>query len=291
LWIAVLAAAPAAAGDSALTTARELYVAAQYREALDLLAQTSLDTLPASSQPLVHEYRALCLLALNREEEGVHAFEALLQARPDYEPEPDSLSPRIRVLFDATRRRLLPGMAKARFEAARAAFDRGEYITAAKGFETVKAILSAAHDAGAPIDGASDLSVLADGFRELAASRVGPAPARRLTVAIARAPSVDASGAAPDVPAAAEAINPPVVVRQDVPRWPAGLARPATAVALLQVEIDSTGAVTAARLIRPLHPIYDQLLVEAARDWRYRPALRNGQPTPYVKTLRIELVP
>jgi TonB family protein len=62
-------------------------------------------------------------------------------------------------------------------------------------------------------------------------------------------------------------------------------------VALLQVEIDSTGAVTAARLIRPLHPIYDQLLVEAARDWRYRPALRNGQPTPYVKTLRIELVP
>jgi TonB family protein len=292
LWIVALAAAAPAAGDDPLAAARDLYVAAQYREALDVLAQADVSALEPASQPLALEYRALCLLALNREQEGIQAFEALVQAQPAYDPAPDSLSPRIRTLFDATRRRLLPGLAQARFADARAAFDRGEYVTAASGFQAVHAILAAARAAGAPADGGlADLAVLADGFGELATSRVGPAPARRLDVSPAPAPSVALSSPPASAAAPAAGVIPPVVVRQDVPRWPPGLVRSAQAAALLEVQIDRTGAVTDARVTQSLNPVYDQLLIDAARGWRYKPALRGGQPTAYVKILRLELAP
>lgn len=291
LWIVALVAAAPAAGDDPLNAARDLYVAAQYREALDVLAQADLAAMPPASQPLALEYRALCLLALNREQEGIKAFEALVQMQPAYDPAPDSLSPRIRTLFDATRRRLLPGLAQARFVDARAAFDRGDYAAAASGFQEVHAMLAAARAAGTPPDGGlADLAVLADGFRELAVSRAGPAPVRQLPVSPAPAPSLSAAPAA-NAGAAAAGVVPPVVIRQDVPSWPAGLVRPAQAAALLEVQIDRTGTVTDARVTQSLNPVYDQLLIEAARAWRYKPALRDGEPTPYVKVLRLELAP
>jgi protein TonB len=293
LWIvAVAAAAVPGAGGDALTAARDLYVAAQYREALDLLAQADVSALPAASQPVALEYRALCLLALNREQEGIQAFEALVQARPTYEPEPDSLAPRIRTIFEGARRRLLPGLAQARFTEARTAFDRGDYANAIAGFEAVHSMLASARAVGASVDDNADLTVLADGFRDLAAARLRPAPARRLAVSPAPAPSVslaDLPPAGAGATAAPAGVVPPVVVRQDVPRWPVGLVRPAQATALLEVQIDGTGAVTGARVTQSLNAVYDQMLLDAARQWRYRPALRNGQPTPYVKVLRLEL--
>jgi protein TonB len=292
LWIVALTAAGPAAGGDALTTARDLYVAAQYREALDVLAQADVNAMPKASQPVALEYKALCLLALNREQEGVQAFEALVQAQPAYEPEPDSLSPRIRSVFDSARRRLLPGLAQTRFAEARAAFERGDYNGAVAGFEMVSTILTSARAAGAPADGGADLAMLADGFRDLAASRLGPPPARRLAVVPTQAPAVhESSPEAERQAAGAAAIVPPVVVRQDVPRWPLGLVRPPRSTAMLEVSIDNNGAVTDVRVTQSLNAVYDQLLIEAARGWRYKPALRNGQPTPYVKMIRLELVP
>jgi TonB family protein len=43
--------------------------------------------------------------------------------------------------------------------------------------------------------------------------------------------------------------------------------------------IDATGRVTNAQMEQPLYPGYDRLLLEAARSWRYTPAMRDGQPT------------
>jgi TonB family protein len=54
--------------------------------------------------------------------------------------------------------------------------------------------------------------------------------------------------------------------------------------------IGPDGKVQQARLQKALHPRYDQLLLAAARNWAYRPALRDGQPTAFVKAVRVELV-
>jgi TonB family protein len=85
-------------------------------------------------------------------------------------------------------------------------------------------------------------------------------------------------------------VTPPVTVRQDVPPWPHDIPFPEPAVAVVEVVIGPQGRVQQARMQKPLHPRYDQLLLAAARHWSYRPALRDGQPTPFVKAVRVELV-
>ena len=44
-----------------------------------------------------------------------------------------------------------------------------------------------------------------------------------------------------------------------------------------------------ARLQKSLDPRYDQLLLAAARNWIYQPAMRDGRATPFVKAVRVEL--
>jgi hypothetical protein len=36
-----------------------------------------------------------------------------------------------------------------------------------------------------------------------------------------------------------------------------------------------------------LHPIYDAQILVAARDWKYSPALVNGRPVKFRKTIQI----
>ena len=45
------------------------------------------------------------------------------------------------------------------------------------------------------------------------------------------------------------------------------------------LNIDATGRVTSASMEEGIYPAYDRLLLEAARTWRYQPAMRDGQPT------------
>ena len=46
----------------------------------------------------------------------------------------------------------------------------------------------------------------------------------------------------------------------------------------IEVDIDERGLVVGAEIAEPIHPLYDGLLLRAARDWQYEPARRNGQP-------------
>jgi TonB family protein len=54
------------------------------------------------------------------------------------------------------------------------------------------------------------------------------------------------------------------------------------------VFIDESGAVVSVTLRKSMHPIYDTHVLSAARSWKYRPAMKEGLPVPFVK--RIELV-
>ena len=36
-----------------------------------------------------------------------------------------------------------------------------------------------------------------------------------------------------------------------------------------------------------IHPLYDSQLLAAARDWRYKPAIFNGQPVPFRRLIQV----
>jgi len=51
--------------------------------------------------------------------------------------------------------------------------------------------------------------------------------------------------------------------------------------------ISEDGRVEEAVIRQSINPAYDQLLLEAARRWKYRPALRAGVPVRYTKTILV----
>ena len=98
---------------------------------------------------------------------------------------------------------------------------------------------------------------------------------------------------APGPRAEAPALTPPVVVSQPLPRW----APPKSVDARLgfkgsiEVMIDENGNVASVELRQSVHPLYDDELLAVARKWRYKPAMRNGVPTRYLKIVEIQLQP
>ena len=279
----------------ALTRVRELYALASYEDAL-----AQLDAAGARVDPSrAAQYRALCLLGLNRVADAERTIDRLVVDHPSYAIAGAEVPPRLFALFQAARERLLPSTARARYLEARAAFDRGQFPQAARGFREVQTLLA---DPAfiADIDGLRDLKALSDGFLDLAEREIQqaatPAPAAGTASPVAAASTIATRDPAPapdPVRIYSDAdsdVQPPVDVQRRLPTWapPPALAQSEFR-GLLDVSIDETGAVTAATLIAPIHPFYDGTLVEAATRWRFRPALKDGTPVPYRKTFAIVL--
>jgi len=159
------------AGQDALTRAKDLYASAAYDDALAVLDQLKLD----SSSPDVVEagqYRAFCLLALGRNDEGRKAIAAIVEADPLFQPAETQMSPRLVTVFRDVRKELLPRIVQQSYGEAKAAFDRKELEAAAIGFDRVLLLLN---DVDLPASaGTTDLRMLATGFRDL--SKLAPAP-------------------------------------------------------------------------------------------------------------------
>jgi hypothetical protein len=121
--------------------------------------------------------------------------------------------------------------------------------------------------------------------RPLPLAAVPPLPVVSM-VMVARPPIVDPI---PELVAplpGPEAITPPRILYQELPR-PRVIADSTVSV-LLVVLINVHGAVDRAFIgSAPLMPSYERQLVDAAKTWRYTPALQNGRPIPYRKTLRV----
>jgi len=270
------------AADS-VAAAHELYAAAAYREALLMLER--LETVPetgARDRAVVAEYRALCLIALNRLPEATTAIEERIRRDPLFTPAEEDMAPRIRRLFDETRQRVMPSIAQDRYTAAKTAYEEGRKSEAAAGFDDVLAIIDAIPGGPPPL--MTDLRVLAAGFRQLAATPVSQAKTEPAAASAATA----APPPAQPVQAPVQ-VTPPETVQQAVPPWPRGVPLPPTTTAIVEIVIGKDGRVQDVRLQRPVEPRYDRLLLDAARQWVYKPALRDGQPTPFVKTVRIDL--
>jgi len=301
----LLASGVAWAQEPSLAAARELYVGAEYKDALTMLNALAAATPSKSDRQGIELYRALCLVALGNQPEATKVIEGLVTSDPLYRPDGADLPPRMRTAFSDARKRLLPSLVQQRYLVARAAFEQKEYASAAEGF---KLVLEGLEDPELGSAGSqpplSDLKMLASGFHDLAAKAVPPpAPSESKPVTTTVAPAIELEPASPGGSAAATSASaefriygpndvnvvPPISIRQVVPPFSGRLPR--AAVAALEVIINESGSVDSVSMVVPLNPSFDRNVVEAARSWQYRPATLNGTPVKYRKRLQLSVLP
>jgi TonB family protein len=291
--VAALISIPMRAADS-IGTARDLYAAAEYEDALELLNRLQ----PAAREPderrTIEQYRAYCLLALGRSADAEQAIAAVVTATPLYKPTGADASPRVRSAFSEVRRRMLPSIIQDKYAAAKAAFDRKNFTAAAAAFGDVMAAMAdpdvADVVAQPPL---ADLRTLAAGFHDLSISAATPPPLAAHEPPASMAPAVTPRPTPAPVPTqrvyASDDANvaPPTAVRQALPPFPAQLAVAKRGV--LELVIDENGAVESAVMHESVNPRYDDQVLSAARGWKYKPATLDGVRVRYRKMLQVDV--
>jgi len=275
--------------ENPLSAARDLYASARYDEALAVLngLQPTTDG-GGSDRKSIEQYRSLCLLALGRGTEAESAIAAVVTADPLFMPGEAEASPRVRAAFSDVRQKLLPEIASVRYAAAKAAYDRKEYASAEAQFRELVTLLTDPQMGNR----LSDMRTLATGFVDLSAAAAAPPPEPKKVEA--PAPPAAAVERADPKPAHVwtgdePGVVPPVPLRQEVPRVPPMIATQARERGLLEVVIDEQGRVTGLTIRLSIHPMYDSLLMTAARDWRYRPATVGGTPVKFKKMIQVSV--
>jgi TonB family protein len=288
----MLLTAMVVAADESLATARELYAAAAYEDALLMLNRLRATDAPAADRRGIEQYRAFCLLALGRTSDAERAIEAVVSAEPTYQPSDADMSPRLRTAFSDVRKRMLPGIIQDQYARAKEAFDQKRFEVAASTFKDMLTTLAdPAVGAAATQPPLSDLRMLAVGFRELAAAAIAPPPPPKPVVV----PPPVVAIAAPPPPAPAVLriyssqdadVQPPLKIRQDLPEYDKRLGT-TPGRGSLEIVIGENGSVEQVLLRGSVHPKFDELAMAAARTWRYKPAMRQGVPVKYSKAIAI----
>jgi TonB family protein len=310
--VAVMALMAAIAGAGAdpdpLASAKDLYASAAYEEALSALTQLAdgRGTDPGIARQ-ADQYRAFCLFALGRVKEAESVAESLIRREPLLQLESADASPRIEAMFVGVQKRILPKLIRDRYRETRALIDQKQYAAAEPRLADVRRLLTEAQRVGGWDDGLADLSELVDGFLTLARSQaalmpqpvtVATAPATSAPAATTPQPEIRRAAAPPSVDVARvyrledPDVAPPVIISQSAPSAPNELLTVVRALRkqmVLSVLIDETGNVEKADVRGSIHPSYDSLLLHAARNWKYRPARKNGVPVKFEKTVIIDV--
>jgi hypothetical protein len=287
--VALLVSPPANVAES-LAAARDLYAAADYEGSLALLNQLQDEPVAGDDARGIGLYQAYCLLALGRQAEAEQAIAAVVSADPAYRPSGSEVSPRVLNAFEDVRRRLLPDLIQARYGQAKAAFEAKAFERAVLQFDAVLAMLDdpalGERVSQPPL---ADLRMLAGGFRDLSAQSIPPPPPPAPVVAAPPAPPPVAVVAPPRIYASDDpGVSPPVAVRQTLPTLPPLSAQRSGATAgVLDVLIDDTGAVEAVAMRVPIDARIDAIILDAARKWRYQPAMHDGKPVRYRKLMQV----
>lgn len=295
LVLTVALAAPAAAQENSLETARNLYASARYDEALLVLNGLRPGPDVTNDLKAIEQYRSLCLLALGRAEEAEAAISAVIAADPMYQPSEAEASPRVRAAFAEVRQRRLPDISRERYSSAKAAFDRKDFARSEQEFRELLQLIDDPDMAGR----LADLRVLVEGFLDLSTAAAVPPPApQSAEPAPASPPPAPPAAPAPATPevqsdrvfgAEDNGVVPPVAIKQEVPRLPSTIASQTRERGLMEIVIDEQGRVTHIELRGRMHPVFDSQLIAAAKDWRYRPATFNGRAVKYRKLVQINI--
>lgn len=282
----IAGAAPARAADT-LDAARERYAAAEYEEALAMLERVKAGGGIGSDARAIDQYRAYCLLALNRQADAEGAIAAVVIGDALYQPADNEVSPRVRTAFREVRRRMLPGLVQERYTYAKAAFDGQRYEAAAAAFAALLRVMADpdldAHMSQPPL---ADLKMLAAGFADLATRAATPTPiavvAKSSNMALPIGPGRVRVYSNEDA-----GVVPPLALQQTVPALPdVGTAARA---GVLELVINERGTVELATLRVSIHARIDGPLLEAAREWKYQPASFDGVAVKYRKLVQIDV--
>lgn len=78
-------------------------------------------------------------------------------------------------------------------------------------------------------------------------------------------------------------VAPPVAVAQPMSGWWGSMGEPVpgTQLGAVEVVVDEAGAVADARVYLSVNRVYDKVLLESVKQWRYRPATKDGRPVKY----------
>jgi hypothetical protein len=287
---------PVAAQDP-LSDAKRSYDAASYSEAL-----TALDKVPTTADDVeVEKYRALCFLALGRPKDAERSLEHLVMARPLFTLNDIDTSPRLVVLFDKVRQRVIPEASKQVYQRARASYDSGHLAEANGGFKEVIALADMAPVEQDVVMG--ELKILASGFLRLTEAfgakpeappvpiQGGSAPAAAAaavsTPNVVTSPSSNTSYDASD-----PTVTPPVAINRSTPTWTRPeLLRYTAFQGVLEIIVGEQGNVIAAAMLKPFQSTYDSVLVNAAKKWTFRPATLAGRPVKYRLTYPLSIEP
>lgn len=292
--LVVSTAGPAYSGQDPLDTAKDLYASAAYEESLSMLIHLANGAAPDVVRQ-VNQYRAYCLFALGRTAEAEQLVEALIRKDPFAALNDGEMSPRIKAMFTSVRKRLVPALIREEYRIARSAIEGKDLARAEPHLIVASRLLAEARTAGAVDEMLADLSVLVDGFLGLVRAEAGQPPARVAAKEAEGAPALSAN-APPTVSSAGAAsiysgvgdsrLSPPVTVSQMVPDLPPALARelviwPPRTTLVLDLVINETGDVQEVVVAQGAQLAYDQFLLKAARQWKFRPATFDGVPVKF----------
>jgi TonB family protein len=272
LLASIFCLAGASAAQAPEADYKTLYAAAEYDKALEVVE--SLDNTEAQ------QYKALCLLALGRQADANETIEELVTSSPTFVPSSEEAPPRFVELVTKVRQKLLPVIARRLFAEGRARYTEKQPEEAVRRFSLVLTLLS--DSAFADAEAKQDLQTLAQGFIDLAKA-APPPPAK-----FALAPEPPAKADPPPPVVVPPTVTQPTALVQAVPPMPPDIAARVTAKLVLVVLIDETGRVTGSTIKESAHPRYDRIVVQAAREWRYTPATRDGVPIPSEQTVTIQ---
>jgi hypothetical protein len=277
----VLSSADPARAQGEIDRARRLFESADYLGALAALPEANAGPTSRSTVDRIEieRYRLLCLIALGRTDDANRAIRRVVEIEPFFRLSDDEASPSVRARFDEIRAGYLPDVARAVFVEGRRAYEAQDFATATERLEVAQRLIE-------ELDGddrrtrVADLKTITSGFLALMAEAPPPA---------AGGEPGDPGEAAPDVAGTV----PPVAISQTVPAWPVYITPPPSRLSRgsYEVVIDESGAVTEVIVRRPLGRVYDAMVLDAAKSWRYQPARKDGQPTTYRQLVELVVRP
>jgi hypothetical protein len=290
LFVVLLCGAATVLAQEPLAKAKALYDSAAYEEALTVLASVEV--------PEAQQYRALCMLALGRAQDARSAVELLVSTTPMFEPSSEDVPPRFLTLVSEAKKKLVPGIARKTFNEGRDLFRSGDREQSLEKFDLVVTLTET--PGFKETSDAEDLRTLASGFIDLERATAAARPEPKAAdpkLAESKSPEatapepVAAPAVAESAPAAGHSmeVSQPVAIRQTIPAVPSGIAGVGSPTAAVKVAIGPDGKVIAASMQQTSHPLYDQLVLKAAREWLYMPAMLNGRPVTSEKVVSIQL--